>query len=63
MQLKNLTKNPALNFVNTIPRDGVATTRFRLSAEEVKKLKAAETVSHEEAIKTLLGFLRTPRAK
>lgn len=61
MQLKNLTKNPVLNFLNGVPRDGVATTRLRLSAEEVKKLRAAEAVSHDEAIKTLLGFLRTPR--
>jgi hypothetical protein len=61
MQLKNLTKNPVLNFLNGVPRDGVATTRFRLCAEEVQKLKAAEKLGHDEAIKTLLGFLRTPR--
>lgn len=62
MQIKNLTKNPALNFVNCIPRDGVATTRLRLSAEEVKRLRKAEAVSHEEAIKVLLGLLKTPRS-
>jgi hypothetical protein len=63
MQIKNLTKNPVLNFLNGVPRDGVASTRVRLTAEEVKELRKAETVSHDEAIKTLLGFLRAPRAK
>jgi hypothetical protein len=63
VQIRNMTKNPAVNFVNGIQRDGAATTRVRLTAEEVQKLRAAEAVSHEEAIKVLLGFLRTPRGK
>jgi hypothetical protein len=54
--------NPAVNFVNTLQRGGAATTRFRLTAEEVQKLKAAEKLGHDEAVKTLLGFLRTPRS-
>ena len=58
---KNRAHNPVLNFLNGLQRDGAATTKFRLSAEEVRKLKEAEKLGHDEAVKVLLGFLRTPR--
>jgi hypothetical protein len=54
-------KNPALTFVNSVALSGAGTLRFRLTPDEVKQLRKAEARGHEEAIKTLLGFLRTPR--
>lgn len=53
--------NPAVNFVNTLNRAGTSTLRFRLTADEVKKLRAAEKQGHDEAVRLLLEFLRTPR--
>lgn len=54
-------KNPTVDFVNTLKVAGASTLRFRLTADEVKKLRAAEKVGHDEAVKVLLGFLRKPR--
>lgn len=53
--------NPAVNFVNTLNRAGTSTLRFRLTADEVKKLRAAEKQGHDEAVRLLLEFLRKPR--
>jgi hypothetical protein len=55
------TKDPNVNFINSVNRGGAGMLRLRLTAEEVKKLRAAESIGHDEAIKTLLGFLSTRR--
>jgi hypothetical protein len=55
-------KNPAVQTINTAVKFGVGTTRFRITKEQVAQLREAEKLGHDEAIKTLLGFLRTPRS-
>ena len=51
--------NETLEFAKRLHRDGVASMHLRLNAEQVKELRAAESKSHDDAVKILLELLRT----
>lgn len=51
-----------LDVVNQANRNGVSIGRFKITKEQARQLREAEKKGHNEAVRTLLGFLRTKQA-